>query len=559
MKRILFSILMVAACLCGAMAQNDAMFVYRNDGQINAFLKADIDSMRYSHIGLDSLYHGEYVVQEVWTPDSIYRIPLAAIDSVSFVTPPTVYKADVTKIDGTLLDYIVGCDSLTLKLKADTPAGVVPKAGDKLVLLDGCEALPYGFSGIVSEVRTESDGIDVVCEQAYLEDLFDSFCSVSTMYGSDDTDARYVASSGRPNRVVYNPDDMNFKLGPFSYDANREISQGITPNGDLALKGGADMHVSIQPAFRVHTFLVMEEGQGMYFNCSITGDINVESSLSLYSGIEYSKDVDLDFLKLDIPIAATANLVHFYLVPGFFGRMGATVTASVSDSRTYAFGMAYDYSSIGGNVVKPSLGCRLASQSSEIEGSIDGNLAAGAFVETGFSLFSREFAKVCVRGEYGTQINGNFVLRNSDVDAATKETTLYERLKASSIGVGPYVNASMQASFLTSGVGVTLGDKSSTLIKKDIVPTFSNTELTRSLITSTILDATADMSGDCLFPVPVGFKLFDANKNEIADYDAPVKYTNQERELYHSFTDMDENKSYTVYPKVSLFGFDILA
>lgn len=77
---------MVAACLCGAMAQNDAMFVYRNDGQINAFLKADVDRMRYSHIGLDSLYHGEYVVQEVWTPDSIYRIPLAAIDSVCFVT-----------------------------------------------------------------------------------------------------------------------------------------------------------------------------------------------------------------------------------------------------------------------------------------------------------------------------------------------------------------------------------------------------------------------------------------------------------------------------------------
>ena len=85
MKRLLTSILLFAAFLCGAQAQNDALFVYRNDGAIHGFLRADIDSMVCSQIDLDSLLHADYVVQEIWTADSVYRIPLAAIDSRRFM------------------------------------------------------------------------------------------------------------------------------------------------------------------------------------------------------------------------------------------------------------------------------------------------------------------------------------------------------------------------------------------------------------------------------------------------------------------------------------------
>lgn len=90
MKRLIASILLFAGFLCGAKAQNDAMFVYRNDWAIkpflksNAFLKSDVDSMACSQIDLDSLMHSDYVVQEIWTADSVYRIPLAVIDSICF-------------------------------------------------------------------------------------------------------------------------------------------------------------------------------------------------------------------------------------------------------------------------------------------------------------------------------------------------------------------------------------------------------------------------------------------------------------------------------------------
>lgn len=553
MKTITLSIIMFAACLC-AMARNDAMIVYRNDGQINAFLKADIDSIRHSRIGLDSLEHHEYMVHEIWTTDSVYRIPLAVIDSISFVTPPTIYKNDVIKIDDTLLDYIIGCDSLTLKLKSTTPANLVPHSDDKLVLLDACKVLPYGFSGIVSEVLTHEDGIDVVCEQTFLEDLFDSFCSVSTIYGSEDAPPFY-ATSGGPNRIIYNPNDANFKLGPFTIDATREINMGITPNGDLALKGGSSASLTIKPTFRLHSFLIVGEEHGTYFSSSITGDLNVESKVALYGGIKYSHDFDNKKLSVEFPIPYTAGLVKFYIVPGFFGRIGATVTSSFTDTRSYSFGMAYDYSSINENVIKPSLGSQLISSSTNFEGGIDGNIALGAFIETGFNLLCRDIVKVYVRGEVGLQLNGGFILRNSDIDEAAKDTKIYERIKASCIEVGPFVNLSMGGSVLNAGPSVSKGG-SAVLKKWDVVPTFSNTNLSRS---SSSVEASTQMSGDCLFPVTVGFRLLDDNNITIVDYDASDKYTNKERSLNLTFADIDNNKTYTVYPKVKLFGFDILA
>ena len=431
MKRIILTILIIAISLCKLMAQNDAMYIYRNDGVINAFLKYDVDSIKHSHLDMDSTFCKNFVVQEVWTVDSVYRIPLSVIDSVSFVTPPTVYKNDVEKIEDRLLPYIVGFDSLTLKLRADIPVSIIPKVGNKLVLLNGCDILPNGFSGIVSKIEYTSSGnfINVVCKQASIEELFVSFCSVSTTYGdaTGNLKTRHVSNNGI-QRSVYRPSDFTFKLGPFTKNSTNEISLGIASDGELALNGGTNSSVTIQPTFRIHTFLIVGEGHGTYFNCSITGNLEVTSNESVYGGINYSHD--FRNTEYRYPIPQTANLVNFYIMPGLFFRANAVITASIKATRNYSFGMAFDYSSNNGSLTKPTLGGHLSSQSTEMEGCIDGSIAAGAFIETGSNLASRDIAKVCVRGEYGYQLSSNFVLRNADVENASKETKLYERLKS---------------------------------------------------------------------------------------------------------------------------------
>ena len=562
MKRQLYLIILCVAVTLSGMAQTigEAFYIYRNDGGFNAFFRDEVDSITYSHYDTDSIFYDEIVTQLVYTADSVYKIPLAAVDSVCFVTPPTVYKKEVTRLDNNLLDYVIGADGLTLKLKPEIPSELVPVEGDKLVLLEGCEALPYGFSGIVSSVQSGSSSIDVICEQAYLEDLFDSFCSASTVYGANvgEEDAvRAVSGNGR-HRVTYRPDDFVFSLGPFRLNRSYEVSQGIAFDGDLALSGGASYTVEVQPTFKIHTFLILGEGQGTYFSYSITGDLRVTSQSSLYGGLSYNHDFDGVIAQCPIPM--TGNMVNFYINPGLFVRADATITSSITSTQIYTFGSAFDFSSKGLNTMRPSIGGRLASSSIDMSGSLDGSLAGGAYIETGFNLLSREIATVCVRGEMGARLSGSFVLRNSDVENASKETELYERLKSSNVELGSFVNVSLQASVAHTGNGLTW-ELSEPIHTWNLVPEFSNTKLTQTSGSNTSVDAYTELRGDCLFPVSVGYKLLDTNKNEVSNFDAVTNYTNKASKMEHTFTGLDEDKlyGYKVYPKVKLFGFDVLA
>ena len=559
MKRLLTSILLFAAFLCGAHAQNDALFVYRNDGAIHGFLRADIDSMVCSQIDLDSILHADYVVQEIWTADSVYRIPLAVIDSISFVKPPTIYKEGVTKIEESLLPYVVGADSLTLKLKSDTPSYLLPQTGDLLVLLEGCEVLPYGFAGKVETVNTLGDCVEVVCEQTYMEDVFDSFCSVQTMagYAEESENASLQRSPSSPDRITYNPDDKEFHLGPYTFSLGMELSKGLTPNGNLALKAESNSSISYSPTFLIHTLVIWGVGRGLLLDYSVKGSLSMSSLSSFYGDLE----LEHEFLNPEIkcPIANTAGLVNFYLNPGLFIRGNATLTCTVRDDRTYEFGMSYGYSSQGENVVKPSLSGRKVSSSTDVEGSIDGNVAMGVYLEAGFSLRSRESARVCLRGELGAQINGDFVLYNTDIVDAERETTLYEIIKSSSLEWGSFVNVSLIASYYTTIQAAATWQLSATAEQWDLVPTFSNTKLTHTPGSATSAYAYTELSGNCFLPTPVGYKLFDADMNEVADYDASVNYTNQTSRLEHSFGSLNQGEDYTVYPTVKFFGYEMLA
>lgn len=559
MKRLILTLSLLMTVIAGALAQNDAVYVYRNDSEINAFLKTDVDSVVYSQIGLDSLTHSEYVVQEIWTVDSVYRIPLEVIDSVSFVTPPTVYKSGVIKLSENLIDYIIGAENQTLRLKTSTPSHLIPQTGDKLVLLEGCEVLPNGFAGKVESVNMTGECIDVVCGQTYIEDIFDSFCSVQTILGYADnaeTDPSQNHVSG-VKRVVYNPQDRIFHLGPFTVSASGELSQNIIPNGELAQKGEKSCSITLEPMFRIHTFLFIGEGHGLYVDGSITGSLSVSTKTSIYGGLEWEHE----FLNpvVNVPVEGTAGMINFYINPGLFLRANLMAANSIIATKKYSFSMAFGYSSKGEKVTSPSIDGKQIFSTIDMEGSFDGSLALGAYFETGFNIMSREYAKACVRGECGLQACGNFVLRNSDIDNADKKTELYEKLKASSVEIGPFANVSLSASTKNPGVIFPAWQLSETYEKWDIVPTFSNTQLAHTSGSSTSTDAYSELTGNCISPVPVGYKLFDGENNEVADYDAPVKYTNTESRLEHSFTGLIPNKKYIVYPKVKLFGHDILA
>lgn len=126
MKRYTLFIYAALLSIIGTLPMNaqqtqDALYIYRNDGGFMGFFYSDIDHIEYSKVDTLGIEHADYVTQEIHALDTIFRIPINAIDSVSFVTPETKYKADVAATtESSLWDYVTGSDELTLYLASNT-------------------------------------------------------------------------------------------------------------------------------------------------------------------------------------------------------------------------------------------------------------------------------------------------------------------------------------------------------------------------------------------------------------------------------------------------------
>ena len=126
----------------GTYAQ-DAFYIYRNDGDFNGFFYDEVVEMRQSKIGVDSIEYDKWVTQEVVLEDTIYRIPLAAIDSIGFQQPEIKInpKVKFMERDGYIpyfievgSSYSFGPTSSYICLDfTDMPANMVPKVDDVII------------------------------------------------------------------------------------------------------------------------------------------------------------------------------------------------------------------------------------------------------------------------------------------------------------------------------------------------------------------------------------------------------------------------------------------
>jgi len=117
MRRLFTLLTLCCLAISMAWADSESIYVYRNDGDFNYFTVDRLDSVVYSDIDLAGKKCSEAVVQEFWVGGKATRIPLAAIDSIQFVSPeenkrlvdPVRYKhadADATFSPNILIDYI---------------------------------------------------------------------------------------------------------------------------------------------------------------------------------------------------------------------------------------------------------------------------------------------------------------------------------------------------------------------------------------------------------------------------------------------------------------------
>lgn len=168
----IFIICSFSAAIFVPVQAQEAFYIYRNDGDFNGFFYDEVQEMRYSKVGVsDTMEYDQWVTYEVVLADTTYRIPLAAIDSVSFIQPEIKLNPQLKLIgkDG-YCPYILNCErvneSITrILFKKDIPAVMAPQIGDVYVALPSDE--------IAETLYTEANGFDsksFSCKVYYMEE-----------------------------------------------------------------------------------------------------------------------------------------------------------------------------------------------------------------------------------------------------------------------------------------------------------------------------------------------------------------------------------------------------
>lgn len=557
MKRLIATFSLLLTMIAGASAQNDAMYVYRNDGVINAFLKTDIDSVRYSHLDLDSMFHKEYMVQEVWTVDSIYRIPLEVIDSVSFMTPPTIYKDDANVIDKSMLDYIISVDSLTLFFRNDTPKDILPSLNDKLVFMEVNDILPHGFLGQVIDIRNESEYIVVECTSISVTDVLEQFYSF------------YSVSSEQP--PVRKADaGLSKTWGPYTYSPTPSqmvmtplISPDIypDPNGDFSFNVTPRSEWEIAPTYTGSAFLIVSPTLGVTFNINIKEEYKSTTTFNLSGKVDLTKD----FRFLHFPVLLPIPLLAVYGEIGAFFR--AEASGSFIHEHTQTLRNTLNVEICSRNFFVPHItynNIELPS-TNKTEAMLNGSVGVGFYAELGLEFLDKNFVNMGFRGEAGVKFEGNAVLYKKDSEKAFHSTEVYNNLLNTDIQLKWFYNVGRQAKFLFYGASHNFDGLSDdgTIMKGCPVPTFKDTKIERVQDSPTTLFASTIASGQTL-PVDIGLTVFEGDVSEgvaeegLTSYMA-YSYNGPKSEISASFFDMNSTGGYTVYPTVRLWGIEMLA
>ena len=246
-----------------AQAVQDALYIFRNDGKFDAFFYGDIKRIGYSRIDTLGVEQPDYVVQEVYAMDSLFRIPLSAIDSVAFVTPETKIKDDVFCPDKSIADYITASDSVVwIRLATNTPASLIPKVGDKLFIAEESKYLPNGFVGLVTKVDNGSNGYTVTTGELELVDIFDRLvakAAASTMPSNsgtrliDGTEMSYTSET---------PIDIINEEGNYSLTGSYTIGKlgPVEFSGDLS----GSVKYKLKSQMEIRAFLFFDAPKRLY-------------------------------------------------------------------------------------------------------------------------------------------------------------------------------------------------------------------------------------------------------------------------------------------------------
>ncbi len=594
MKKIAY-ILSLLALLIGSVSlsaqesKQYAIYNYRNDGDFDAFMNADIDSITYSCFDLDSVEHEDIVVQEVWTPYQVYRIPIEAIDSIGFHAPETKYQERVFFIREEHVPYVKGIDDLNITFDASTPTNMLPSVGQVLVTETSEGILDDGFAGRVTNIRNTSDGIEYVCEEVSLSDIFEqvTFVSKCSTEGGMDEAACKAYMAKAPRRSIFDGGigidevikiDLDEVKCSYSEDGEKlPIEFRYKPEMDITCLISV---IKDHPAVAKVTF---HHSHSLYLKAKYEAEWG-DSKEWWFS----KKDI-----RIHIPIAAVDAVLKPYV------NFGAFVDWSGSAKFEYelpllkfeqTFGLDYSEYRSEENRVQFINETEFVHDDPSISLSLDGSLAFGLAMKIGAKLIHKKLLNCEAVFHVGPEFKGHFEL---STDHIGEDANLYRQLRNSTIELDGYV-AITEASYQFCGSGVKLAKrgtwkgakwsnkipKTEDLLPNDkypngymidwpiktwhVVPDFEAPEVR----TATATSAKAEIlpSRNLLFPVRLGMAFKSYQTGEVIEQDYGSYWGEKNNDHAGSafpwektFDNLTESSTYKVYPTVTLLGLKMNA
>ncbi len=504
----------------------DAVFVYRNDGTFDAFLLENVDSMSYSQFS---------ETQKVYTPDSVYSIPLAAIDSIGFHADAPAYKHDVMMMNTTWIPYVICVTESTITFRKDTPVNFLPVKGQVVAAETFDAPFESGFAGRVTSVTNYKDSIVYAVEGVGLSDIYKHLVctgrSTSYLEGEENPEAK---------RRVFDINSIYFPLPS-------NISVPIGP-----------VTVSCAPyVYMDWAICIFEENLRNQAKLVVHHTYNGSVQLDCKFDAEYNPEPK--WLKTFIPITTSVPGLYGKIMFGGFLSASGSVEVSATQPFTITGSSGFSYTESKG--IQRINDWNAQMEDTEISISLDGSVSAGLAVRLQFGVFHEKVASADITAYLGPKLSGNLKLSTAGVI----DKTLYSAIKDSEItlslnakvvpGYRYWANGDHQEFPVPLELGYNLNHWYA-------VPEFSNLKYTPDE-TGFSGQLSGTISRNLLSKVSIGWGLYDENDNLYRAEYYPQTYRKIEdwpwNGMEKQLKDLPYGSHYKAYPLVRLMGVGMRA
>lgn len=529
MKKVILTLALLLSMIAGAFAQdNNAVYVYRNDGDFNAFLKQDVLKMEVSHYDLDSIYHNEWQTQAIFTPDSVYRIPLEVIDSISYVTPPSEYQPNTLRMNEIWLGYIVAVDDKSITFAANTPSALLPSVNQVIVSEVFEEPIPTGFSGRVTSISNSSAGIVCYVDEVKLSDIYKNLVAVGKSVSYDASRSKPSKIYGIDSGVRFPVPNVSLDLGPVSLSC----SPTVTMDYIVCIK---EHNMKDYVKFVTHH----------QYDCSLGIDSKIEG--------EYKPSPKWSSGFVQIP-TSIPGLYGKLMLGGFFHAKG-----SVSISATQPFEIKGKNGFIYNDGHFESINSWEASaKDTEFALNLDGSLFTGVAVRLLFGIMHEKIASANLTAYIGPELSAHFSLSS----AGAFDKSLYKSLKDTEINLdfkGEITPGYRLVGFDEKDLPVSL-NVGWNIKKWKLLPEFSNLDWKAKGSGGTLK---GEVGNNIIMPVSIGWGLFDSAddiyKTEYFSNSYKIEKNWTSDGMKKDITDLPKYTTYYAYPIVKILSKELRA